>query len=90
MRKNRVFKDGVELTDAQIFDEAFALTPKLKKKFCKRFFDVKEFVDERLEGYHCYCSDGGTFELLPLETLVVQQSKKRYMRCTRCGGYSHL
>lgn len=51
---------------------------------------------ERLRGHHCDCGvteDGysaGEFELLPLESEEVREGGKAYMRCIKCGGYSHL
>ncbi len=51
---------------------------------------------ERLAGHHCNCGvteDGyskGVFELIPLHSEAVREGGKAYMRCTKCGGYSHL
>jgi hypothetical protein len=40
----------------------------------------------RIAGTLCACGEGqGEFELLP-----EQENSKRYMRCRKCGEYSHL
>lgn len=55
-----------------------------------------EFFPERLKGYHCSCGvtkDGytkGEFRLLPLDSEENKEGGKAYMRCEKCGGYSHL
>lgn len=51
---------------------------------------------ERLKGCHCNCGvteDGysnGEFVLLPKEKEEVKEGGKAYMRCIKCGCYSHL
>ncbi len=47
--------------------------------------------DNRLGGDgHCNCGGNGEFVLLPLSDPDVQEGKKRYMQCRKCGCWSHL
>lgn len=61
----------------------------------KDVFSPSDFP-ERLKGCHCSCGtteDGysaGEFELLPLDSEDVREGGKAYMKCIKCGGYSHL
>lgn len=52
------------------------------------------FLDERgmsrLEGSHCKCNGNGEFVLLPKENKAVIEGGKRYMKCRKCGCWSHL
>ena len=56
-------------------------------------------LKNRLNGFHCYCGteDGtsnspslGEFELLSPTDVAVQDGMKAYMRCRKCGAFSHL
>ena len=51
-----------------------------------------EMYDEsRITGQLCECPSGrGSFVLLPLDSQEVKEGGKLYMRCQRCGCYSHL
>ena len=45
----------------------------------------------RLEGSHCVCKPNeGDFDLLPINSPVVQEGQKRYIVCRKCGCMSHL
>lgn len=84
--KNRVFKNGRLLSDEEIVEEAYALTPTPKVfPSC-----IKSFVMNRLGGHLCDCPEGGDFDLLPVDDPAVQEGGKRYMVCRKCGLYSHL
>lgn len=46
---------------------------------------------ERITGYHCDCGENkGEFDLLPVDDPSVVDGGKRYMKCRKCGAYSHL
>lgn len=49
-----------------------------------------EGEDSRISGNHCYCDGEGEFLLLPVHDATVVEGEKRYMKCLKCGGYSHL
>lgn len=45
----------------------------------------------RLKGSHCSCGPNmGEFDLLPETDEAVISGGKRYMKCRKCGEYSHL
>lgn len=58
-------------------------------------FSASDFP-ERLKGYHCSCGiteegySAGEFELLPIDCEEVKEGGKAYMKCVKCGGWSHL
>lgn len=51
---------------------------------------------ERLKGHMCDCGvdenniSNGEFILLPLNDEAVIEGGKAYMKCKKCGAYSHL
>ena len=47
-------------------------------------------MEKRLFGTHCECKGEGEFVLLPLNDEMVEEGQKRYMKCRKCHGYSHL
>ena len=50
-------------------------------------FDMKE----RISGKgHCDCYGEGEFVLLPVDHPDVIEGQKRYMKCRKCGCFSHL
>lgn len=55
-----------------------------------------ENIKERLRRHHCDCGvteEGytkGMFRLFPYDSKEVQSGGKAYMKCEKCGGYSHL
>ena len=58
--------------------------------------DFLPYNGERLQGHMCDCGvDGnniskGEFVLLPLDDETVIEGGKAYMKCKKCGAYSHL
>lgn len=85
---NKVFQNGRELTPAEIAQAANAITR--NKPFMAYDFDERN-PQCRVSGPgHCQCGGNGEFELLPASHSDVQEGKKRYMRCRKCGCYSHL
>jgi hypothetical protein len=93
---NKVYKNGVRLTDIQIKDEYYALerNSHIPKTVIEKHYQettAKEFVQWRIGGRgHCDCVNGGEFDLLPLDDEAVQEGGKRYMVCRVCQGWSHL
>lgn len=61
-------------------------------------FDTNKYIgkiyptemQERIQGNHCDCYGNGEFVLLPKDDPMVKEGMKRYMRCRKCGCYSHL
>ena len=86
---NRVFdKNGVELTPAQMANEANAISK--NKPFKPWDFDVRNPTCRISGTGHCACGGDGEFVLLPANDPDVIQGGKRYMQCRKCGGWSHL
>lgn len=44
----------------------------------------------RITGVMCGCRGDGAFDLLPLDHEAVIEGGKRYMKCRKCGEFSHL
>ena len=86
---NKIYRQGetTPLLPDQICLEANALYRR------NRPFFIGDFTgpNSRIAGAgHCDCAGEGEFELLPLHHPDVQDGKKRYMVCRKCGCYSHL
>ena len=54
----------------------------------KMLTDVE--MAERINGDLCNCCGEGEFDLLPLNNEDVMEGQKRYMKCGKCGCWSHL
>ena len=54
----------------------------------KMLTDVE--MAERINGDLCNCCGEGEFDLLPLNNEDVMEDQKRYMKCRKCGCWSHL
>ena len=84
---NLVFKttkDLSPLNETELADE-FWFYPNSEEKKKKHGYDM-----DRLKGGHCACNGNGRFLLFPITDEAVQEGGKRYMRCTKCMGVSHL
>lgn len=101
----KIFKNGKELSPKEIAEHANAVhniaggkgNPYTEGMFIPHNEDGK--TSYRLTGYHCDCGcdenaigkpSRGEFELLPLTDSSVREGGKAYMKCRKCGGYSHL
>lgn len=86
---NRVFlPDGkTEITDnnrALVYAMGFDTN-----KYFGKIFPGE--MQERIQGKgHCDCFGDGEFILLPKNHPDVIDGQKRYMKCRKCGCYSHL
>ena len=86
---NQVFYKGgrTPLTPEQLAKEANAIYDR------KGPFQPSDYMGEHsriASTGMCYCEGNGEFELLPLTDPAVQESKKRYMICRKCGAVEHL
>ena len=94
--QNKVYKNGIQLTNTEIKDEFYALellSNIPEKIVIKRYNETtsEEFVQKRIGGLgHCDCIGGGEFDLLPIDKDTVKQGGKRYMQCRVCKAWSHL
>lgn len=58
--------------------------------------DILDSKNPRLKGIHCRCGTNengftkGEFVLFPLDHEAVREGGKAYMKCRKCGGFSHL
>lgn len=101
----KVFKNGKELTAKEIASHANAvhqISGGISCPFTEEMFVPHEGDKQnpyRLSGNHCDCGcdesaigkpSNGEFELLPLNDTSVREGGKAYMKCKRCGCYSHL
>ena len=85
---NRVFFRGKELTPMDMAIAANAITR--NKPFFAYDFDERNPKCRIAGAGHCDCGGNGEFELLPPGDRDVQEGKKRYMQCRKCGCWSHL
>ena len=62
-------------------------------------FEESDDRNFRLRGHMCDCGvnenivgnpTNGEFDLLPLHSADVREGMKAYMKCRKCGAYSHL
>ena len=101
----KVFKNGKELTASEIAVHANAvhqIAGGNGKPFTEEMFVAHNGDKQnpyRLAGNHCDCGcdenaigkpSMGEFELLPLYDASVREGGKAYMKCKKCGCYSHL
>lgn len=85
---NKVFYKGKQLSPVDMVVAANAITR--NKPFVAYDFDYQN-PECRIAGMgHCDCAGNGEFDLLPLNHPDVQDGKKRYMQCRKCGCWSHL
>lgn len=105
MTGTKVFLDGKQMTAAELAEHANAVyqiscgtaNPFRESMFIPHNGD--KMNPYRLSGAHCNCGCDtslignpslGEFDLLPLTDDSVQEGQKAYMKCRKCGGYSHL
>ena len=66
------------------------LTPRQLSR-ASGFWLSEDDFPERISGSgHCYCKNGGEFELLSTKNYPVKDGNKRYIKCRICGEHSHL
>ena len=84
---NRVLKEN-----GKGYMSPFELADAANMLYKKKPFTFHDFhgQNSRLNGSLCGCEGNGIFRLLPLSDPNVKQGGKRYMQCTKCGGWSHL
>ena len=85
---NKIYLSGNQepLDPYQIVAEARKMLPKR----CRYNLTALGYMgpNSRISGVLCGCEGNGEFELLPVEEC--REGGKRYMRCRKCGEYSHL
>lgn len=89
---NKVFYEGGKrpLTPLEIKAECCAVNIALQIPIHPIILQWQpdDFAKSRLSGAHCDCNGDGEFELLSLDECL--EGGKRYMKCRKCGGVSHL
>ena len=77
-----------------IFDKKKELTTKeaLREACCavKGVKMIYPYNLDRLKGKKCPCNGHGIFDLFEADDPFCISQEKRFMRCRKCGGISHL
>lgn len=85
---NRIFdENGKELKTAKELGKAFYAN--YPARF-KNAINEEDYDMRRIAGNICDCNGNGILDLLPLDDEAVVEGGKRYMKCRKCGCYSHL